>query len=96
MTEHMDKGALPGPAPGVRWVVDVGGVLVLREEDGETMMLAYPRALVWDLAVRNRPWDEAVRLLVTVSDVPALDSTEYVDEWIAEWRGGGWLVEAHG
>jgi hypothetical protein len=82
--------------PGVSWVVESDGILLLNRGTGRILRLGYPEAAVWDLASRDGSIERIVPKLGRVASCGDREARRIVTGCMEAWIGGGWLVRKIG
>jgi len=80
-------------APGIRWLVEEYGVLVIDELARRSEALSYPEAAVWELLLRGHSLPETVRMFSHIAGVTDEQAQTSVERCIDRWRQAGWLTE---
>jgi len=80
-------------APGIRWLVEEHGVLVIDELARRSEVLSYPEAAAWELLQRGHSLPETVRMFRHIAGVTDQQAQTSVEQCIDRWRQAGWLTE---
>lgn len=77
-------------APGVSWQVTRRGVRLFR--DGETELLGYPKAILWDLIARGRPLTEAFAVFAPSAALAPETARIRIAAILGHLEQAGWLA----
>lgn len=79
-------------APGLSWVVQSHGVLVVDDLARQATTLSYPEAAVWELLLRGHTADHSGVLLQWIMGLPAGAAQAAVADAVTAWSLAGWIV----
>jgi hypothetical protein len=83
-------------SPGVAWVVELDGIILINRGSSNTLRLGYPQAAVWDLANRGLPFERIVSLLSVISALSSEQAGRLVQESFQQWQEQGFFQEVMG
>jgi len=86
------------PARHVRWAVELEGVVVLNDENGQSIKLVYPQAAIWDFITRGDSTEQIALKIAAVASLAPEAAERLVAQTETELRQGGYLApeRAHG
>ena len=79
--------------PGLLWVQEAGGILVVNPATGAAQTLSGQAAAVWDWLNSGHPGAEVARLLALTYDLAEPEAQAALEHWVRQWQAEG-LVEA--
>ena len=79
-------------SPGITWIVQKSGVLVIDERSRDSEKLNYPDAIVWELLCRGHSPAKAANMLGFILGVTAQKAQEHIELCIREWLDAGWIT----
>jgi len=79
-------------APGVRWVVEGQGVVVIDELARRSEELSYPEAAVWELLLSGHTVPETISMVKHIAGFTDGSARTCVTQCIDLWCKAGWLV----
>ncbi len=80
------------PTRHIRWAVEIEGVVVLNDENGQSIKLAYPQAAIWDFITRGDSMAQMVLKIAAVASLTPEAAERLVAQTEAELRQGGYLA----
>jgi hypothetical protein len=91
MTDHR-QNTVYRTSPGITWVVQDRGVLVIDELARSSKTLSYPEAAVWELLFRDHCLSTAVAMLGWILGIAEEEAQEHTRRCIHEWLETGWIM----
>ncbi|MGO9096661.1 MAG: hypothetical protein ACLQGV_15740 [Bryobacteraceae bacterium] len=73
-------------AEQVRWAVEAAGVVLIHGATGETILVGYPRAAIWDFLTRGEDCERMAVKLCAIASLQPAAARMLVQETVAEWR----------
>lgn len=78
--------------PGIGWVVEENGLLVLDAVNRRELFLPYPEAALWDLLSRHQSLEVVMPVLLAIFKTNSTAYEQWALKEIALWETNGWLV----
>jgi hypothetical protein len=79
------------PAAHIHWAVEIDGVVILNEEDGSSVKLAYPQAAIWDFITRGESMEQITGKIAVIAAMAPAAAERLVTRTRAELLQRGFL-----
>ena len=78
-------------APGIKWAVEIDGIVLMDEKAGKTCFLSYPQAALWDLISRGVFFEKTLSMLSAIASLKPEDAEAFIRKTLDDWVTSGYL-----
>jgi len=80
------------PAGAIRWAAEIDGIVLLNDQTGKCIKLAYPQAALWDFITRGDSLKQITRKLALVASLESAAAERLAAEAITLLMRDGFLL----
>jgi hypothetical protein len=78
--------------PETTWTVQKEGLFLVRRDTGESIIVNYPEAALWDLVSRQVPIHRVMKMMTFVNHADLDTVRSWIVKTIEIWMHEGWLI----